>query len=111
MASYIIYIIGMTLYDMLISKRTHREFERRPVPRKLLENAVNAARLAPQAGVGVDRRLIGQLRDGARLHALDDVWLGLPEAPEEVERAAIGDQALVPIVGAQIGRASCRERV
>lgn len=39
----------MKLYDLIISRRTIRAFQDKPVARKLLDNFVNAARLAPAA--------------------------------------------------------------
>lgn len=45
------YIRGnnMKLYDLIVSRRTIREFQDKPVARDLLERLVNAGRLAPQA--------------------------------------------------------------
>jgi nitroreductase len=40
----------MSLYDIIISRRTIRQFEQVPVSRSILEKLVNAARLAPSAG-------------------------------------------------------------
>lgn len=37
------------MYDMILSRRTIRQFRSEPVPRELLERMVNAARLAPSA--------------------------------------------------------------
>ena len=39
----------MTLYDLIIKRRTIRRFQQKPVPEELLMNCVNAARLAPTA--------------------------------------------------------------
>jgi len=39
----------MALYDLIISRRTIRQFRRTPVGREVLEKIVNAARLAPSA--------------------------------------------------------------
>ena len=39
----------MTLYEIIISRRSIRQFKPQPVPRDLLEKMVNAARLAPSA--------------------------------------------------------------
>lgn len=39
----------MKLYDLIISRRTIREFQDKPVVREMLERFVNAGRLAPQA--------------------------------------------------------------
>lgn len=39
----------MKLYDLIISRRTFREFLDKPVSREILERCVNAGRLAPQA--------------------------------------------------------------
>ena len=39
----------MKLYDLIVSRRTIREFKDTPVKRELLERFVNAGRLAPQA--------------------------------------------------------------
>lgn len=39
---------SMKLYDLIVSRRTIREFKDRPVSLELLENFVNAGRLAPQ---------------------------------------------------------------
>jgi nitroreductase len=40
----------MSLYDIIISRRTIRQFKPVPVPRSILEKLVDAARLAPSAG-------------------------------------------------------------
>ncbi len=39
----------MDIYDLIISRRTIRQFDPKPVPREVLEKLVNAARLAPSA--------------------------------------------------------------
>ena len=39
----------MKLYDLIISRRTIREFQPKPIPRESLERYVNAGRLAPQS--------------------------------------------------------------
>ncbi len=39
----------MKLYDLIISRRTIREFLDKPVSKEILERCVNAGRLAPQA--------------------------------------------------------------
>ena len=39
----------MTFYDLMISRRSIRQFQQKPVPRELLEKMVNSARLAPSA--------------------------------------------------------------
>jgi nitroreductase len=39
----------MNFYDLILSRRTIRQFAPRPVPREILENIVNAGRLAPSA--------------------------------------------------------------
>ena len=39
----------MTLYDIIISRRSIRQFSPTPIPRALLEKIVNAGRLAPSA--------------------------------------------------------------
>ena len=39
----------MALYDLIISRRTIRQFRRTPVGREVLEKIVNAARLSPSA--------------------------------------------------------------
>lgn len=39
----------MKLYDLIVSRRTIREFQDKSIPEGLLENFVNAGRLAPQA--------------------------------------------------------------
>jgi len=39
----------MSLYDVIVSRRTIRQFKPEPVPRTLLERLVNAGRLAPSA--------------------------------------------------------------
>ncbi len=39
----------MKLYDLIISRRTIREFQNKPISRKMLKQFVNAGRLAPQA--------------------------------------------------------------
>ncbi len=40
----------MSFYDLIISRRTIRQFKSQPLPRELLERIVNAGRLAPSAG-------------------------------------------------------------
>ncbi len=40
----------MSFYDLIISRRTIRQFKPEPLPRELLERIVNAGRLAPSAG-------------------------------------------------------------
>lgn len=39
----------MTLYDLITSRRTIRQFKREPIPKDILKKLVNAARLAPSA--------------------------------------------------------------
>lgn len=39
----------MNLYDLIISRRTIREFQKKTVSRELIEKFVNAGRLAPQS--------------------------------------------------------------
>lgn len=39
----------MKLYDLIISRRTIREFQGKPIAREILERFANAGRLAPQA--------------------------------------------------------------
>ena len=39
----------MTLYDLVTSRRTIRQFKREPIPKDVLKKLVNAARLAPSA--------------------------------------------------------------
>ena len=39
----------MSLYDMIISRRSIRQFEPRPIPQDVLRDVVNAGRLAPSA--------------------------------------------------------------
>jgi len=39
----------MNFYDLILSRRTIRQFAPRPVPREILEKIVNAGRLAPSA--------------------------------------------------------------
>jgi len=39
----------MDIYDLIIARRTIRQFDPKPVPREILEKLVNAARLAPSA--------------------------------------------------------------
>ncbi len=39
----------MSLYDLILSRRTIRQFKPKPIPREILEMLVNAARLAPSA--------------------------------------------------------------
>lgn len=57
----------MTLYDLITSRRTIRQFKREPIPKDILRNLVNAARLAPSAAnlqplefIVVDDEEIGQ---------------------------------------------------
>ena len=40
----------MSLYDLIVSRRTIRQFKRAPVSRPILEKIINAGRLAPSAG-------------------------------------------------------------
>jgi nitroreductase len=40
---------AMDIYDLILSRRTIRQFDPKPVPREVLEKLVNAARLAPSA--------------------------------------------------------------
>jgi nitroreductase len=40
---------GMSLYELMLSRRSVRQFKPEPVPEVLLKNVVNAARLAPSA--------------------------------------------------------------
>ena len=40
----------MSLYDIIVSRRTIRQFKPLPIARSFLEKLVNAARLAPSAG-------------------------------------------------------------
>jgi len=40
----------MSFYDLIVSRRTIRQFEPVPIARPLLEKLINAARLAPSAG-------------------------------------------------------------
>jgi nitroreductase len=40
----------MRLYDLIVSRRTIRQFKPVPIARSLLEKLINAARLAPSAG-------------------------------------------------------------
>lgn len=40
----------MSLYDLIVSRRTIRQFKPLPVARPVLEKLINAARLAPSAG-------------------------------------------------------------
>lgn len=39
----------MTLYDLIVSRRSIRQFKPEPISREILEKLVNAARLAPSA--------------------------------------------------------------
>lgn len=39
----------MSVYDLILSRRSVRQFEPRPIERAILEKIVNAARLAPSA--------------------------------------------------------------
>lgn len=39
----------MSLYNLILSRRTIRQFKPRPLSREILENLVNAARIAPSA--------------------------------------------------------------
>lgn len=39
----------MTIYDLIVSRRSIRQFKSDPIPKELLEKLVNAARLAPSA--------------------------------------------------------------
>ncbi|MBU4484946.1 nitroreductase family protein [bacterium] len=39
----------MSLYDLIISRRTIREFKRKTIPKEYIEKYINAGRLAPQA--------------------------------------------------------------
>ncbi len=39
----------MTLYEVLLTRRSIRQFKYQPIPREILEKLVNAARLAPSA--------------------------------------------------------------
>jgi nitroreductase len=43
-------MILMSLYDLIVSRRTIRQFAPVPIARSLLEKLINAARLAPSAG-------------------------------------------------------------
>ncbi len=38
-----------TIYKIIISRRTIRQFQQRPIPRAILKRLINAARLAPSA--------------------------------------------------------------
>jgi nitroreductase len=40
----------LSLYDLIVSRRTVRQFKPAPVPRPILEKIVDAGRLAPSAG-------------------------------------------------------------
>ena len=42
-------MINVSIYDMIVARRTIRQFDPKPVPREILEKLVNAARLAPSA--------------------------------------------------------------
>ncbi len=39
----------MSIYDLILSRRTIRQFEPRPISRTILEKVINAGRLAPSA--------------------------------------------------------------
>ncbi|GAG75930.1 unnamed protein product, partial [marine sediment metagenome] len=39
----------MSLYEVIISRRSIRQFQPEPIPREDLERMINAARLAPSA--------------------------------------------------------------
>lgn len=39
----------MSLYELILSRRSIRQFRQKPIPRELLHNIVNAGRLAPSA--------------------------------------------------------------
>jgi len=39
----------MTVYDFILSRRSIRQFKKKPIPKKILMKLVNAARLAPSA--------------------------------------------------------------
>lgn len=39
----------MSLYELIVARRTIRQFKPEPIPREILEKFVNAARLAPSA--------------------------------------------------------------
>jgi nitroreductase len=43
-------MIGMNVYDLIVSRRTIRRFRPVPIGRSVLEKVVNAGRLAPSAG-------------------------------------------------------------
>jgi len=59
----------MSLYDLIVSRRTVRQYRPEPVPRTMLERLVNAGRLAPSAAnrqplefvVVDDREVCGQI--------------------------------------------------
>jgi len=40
----------LSLYDLIVSRRTIRQFKSKPIARPILEKIVNAGRLAPSAG-------------------------------------------------------------
>ncbi|MFB0556655.1 MAG: nitroreductase family protein, partial [Dehalococcoidia bacterium] len=39
----------MSVYEVIIKRRSIRRFKEIPIPRKILENCVDAARLTPSA--------------------------------------------------------------